>query len=140
MSLERHFLGTGWAFPPAFDVRTREALTVSQEQDIEESLRILMSTLPGERVMQPSYGCALHRMVFELIDESTLTAIRSVIEKAVLFFEARVALEHIEFDTDGLYDGVLRIRLDYRIRSSNTRHNLVYPLYVDEGARKGPGT
>lgn len=131
--LDRHFLGTGWAFPPAFDGRTKEAITVSQEADVAESLRILLATVPGERVMQPTYGCGLNRMVFELVNESTLTELRSIVQKAVLFFEPRVTLDQIEIDTAELFDGVLKLRLDYTIRTSNTRHNLVYPLYLDEG-------
>ncbi len=139
MSLDKHFLGTGWSFPPAFDWRTKEALTVSQEEDVAQSLRILLSTVPGERVMQPTFGCGLQRMVFETVDESTLTEIRSRIEKAVLFFELRITLEHIDIETDELFDGLLKLRLDYTIRSSNTRHNMVYPLYLFEGAQRGAG-
>jgi phage baseplate assembly protein W len=137
LSLDKQFLGTGWAFPPAFDWRTREAITVSQEQDVEESLRILLSTVPGERVMQPTYGCGLQRMVFEVVNESTLTELRSIVEKAVLFFEVRITLEQLDIDNSQLHDGVLRLRLDYTIRSSNTRHNMVYPLYLNEGAQQG---
>lgn len=137
MGIDARFLGTGWAFPPAFDARGKAALMVSQEEDIEESLRILLSTVPGERVMQPTYGCGLHRMVFESINESTLTEIRSLVEKAVLFFEVRITLEHLEIDTAELMDGVLYLRLDYTIRTTNTRHNMVYPLYLQEASGKG---
>ena len=127
------FLGTGWAFPPAFDRRSKGALMVTQVQDVHESLHILMSTVPGERVMQPGYGCGLQRMVFESMNESTLTEMRNLIEKAVLFFEVRVTLERVDFDTADTLEGVLRIELEYTIRSTNTRHNLVYPLYLHEG-------
>ena len=137
MGIDKRFLGTGWAFPPAFDARTLQAVMVSEEQDVEESLRILLSTKPGERVMHPNYGCGLQRMVFENVDQSTLTEIRSLVEKAVLFFEVRITLNRIDFDTDELYDGVLRIRLDYTIRTTNTRHNMVYPLYLQEGNAGG---
>lgn len=136
--LEAHFLGTGWAFPPAFDSRSGGALMVSQLDDVQESLRILLSTTPGERIMRPSYGCGLRRLVFEPLTESTLTEMRSVIERAVLFFEARITLEGVEFDLADAHAGVLKIRLDYTVRTTNTRHNLVYPLYLDEG-RAGPG-
>ncbi|MGY4829207.1 GPW/gp25 family protein [Sphaerotilaceae bacterium SBD11-9] len=131
--MNQSFLGTGWGFPPSFDPRNKHAEMVSHEQDIEESLRILLSTTPGERVMQPSYGCPLRRMVFESVNESTLTEIRDLISKAVLFFEVRISLEHIEIDTEQLFDGLLRIRLDYTIRRTNTRSNMVYPLYLTQG-------
>jgi len=136
MSIDSKFLGTGWAFPPAFDPRTREAVMVTQQQDVEESLRILLSTSPGERVMHPNYGCGLSRMVFENMDESRLTEIRSLVERAVLFFEPRVILHELLIDTDELFEGILRLRLDYSIRTTNTRHNLVYPLYLAEATQR----
>ncbi len=128
------FLGQGWAFPPAFDPHQRRALLVSQVADIEESLRILFATNPGERVMQPGYGCGLQRLVFETLNESTLTEMRSTIEKAVLFFEPRVTLDELDFDVEDTLNGVLRIRLTYTVRSINTRFNLVYPLYLQEAS------
>ena len=131
--IDNRFLGTGWAFLPAFDRAGRAALMVTQVQDVYESLHILMSTVPGERVMQPGYGCGLQRLVFETLNESTLTEMRSLIEKAVLFFEVRVSLDGVDFDTVDTLEGVLRIKLDYTIRSTNTRHNMVYPLYLHEG-------
>lgn len=138
LPLEAHFLGQGWAFPPAFNSRTRGALMVSQLDDVRESLRILLSTAPGERVMRPSYGCDLRRLVFEPLNEGTLTEMRSAIERAVLFFEVRITLESVEFDLDEAASGVLRIRLEYTVRTTNSRHNMVFPLYLDEGS-VGPG-
>lgn len=131
MSSDPGFLGTGWAFPPTFDTRSRAAALVSAAQDVRESLRILMLTHPGERVMHPTYGCGLRRMVFEQVTSSLLTEMRSMIQQAVALFEARVELEAVQFDTSGLHEGVLRIRLDYRLRSSNTPDNLVFPLYLN---------
>jgi uncharacterized protein len=132
-AMEAHFLGRGWAFPPTFDTRGHSAVMVSQVEDVHESLHILMATAPGERVMQPSYGCGIHRMVFERLDESAMTELRSLIEKAVLFFEPRVTLDDVSFDVEQPLEGRLQIRLDYTIRTTNSRHNLVYPLYLEEG-------
>jgi uncharacterized protein len=132
------FLGTGWAFPPAFDARTGGALMVSQVDDVRESLRILFGTTPGERVMRPSYGCHLKRLVFEPLNESTLTEMRNEIERAVLFFEARITLDSVDFDLEEAHAGVLRVRLEYTVRTTNARHNLVFPLYLNEG-NVGPG-
>lgn len=137
-SLEANFLGRGWAFPPAFDGRTGGALMVEQMDDVQESLHILLSTTPGERVMRPTYGCNLRRLVFEPLNESTLTEMRSTIEQAVLFFEVRITLESVEFDLEEAHAGVLRIRLEYTVRTTNSRHNMVFPLYRDEGS-VGPG-
>ncbi len=130
----RSFLGTGWGFPPAFDERGRQAVLVSDEQDIEQSLRILLSTTPGERMMHPAYGCNLRRLVYEIVDENLLTEMRDVISKAVLFFEPRIVLNELLIDGSDIYNGVLRLTLDYTIRSTNTRSNLVYPLYLHDAA------
>jgi phage baseplate assembly protein W len=133
VAIDKSFLGTGWKFPPEFDQRTRDVRTVSAEDDIRESLRILLSTSPGERVMQPAYGCGLRDLVFEGVTESTRTEIQDVIERAVLFFEPRIELNSIDVDTTGVYDGVIDIKLTYTVRSTNTRSNIVYPFYFREG-------
>lgn len=134
---DRSFLGTGWAFPPAFDPRTKHVSMVSELRDIDDSLRILLGTRLGERVMQPTYGCGLDRMVFELVDESAITELRDLVEKAVLFFEPRITLDAVDIDTSDLFDGLLRLNLAYTVRSTNTRNNLVYPLYLREGTGVG---
>lgn len=134
MAADSGFLGTGWAFPPGFDRRGRSALTVAREQDIEQSLRILLGTEPGERVMQPSFGCGLRRLVHEPVHEGTLTSIRSLVEQAVLFFEARITLERVDFDLARVAEGVLGVVLVYTVRTTNARHNLVYPMYLREAS------
>lgn len=106
---------------------------VSAEEDVRESLFILLSTTPGERVMQPAYGCGIKHMVFESVDHSSITALRDTIEQAVLFFEPRVTLHFVDIDTSELLEGVLRIGLDYSLRSTNTRHNMVFPFYILQG-------
>ena len=106
---------------------------VSLELDIKESLSILLSTSPGERVMQPSYGCGLNKMVFESMDESAITEIKDLIGRAILFFEPRITLEDIEIDVSDLDEGLLNIVIEYTIISINTRSNIVYPFYIQEG-------
>lgn len=130
--MANYFLGRGWQFPVRFDPRTREAAMVEGVPDIEESLRILLTTYPGERVMLPAYGCAVRRTVFESITESSLTALKDLVRKAVLFFEPRIVLEQLHAEFVDPLNGKLELRLFYRVRSTNTRHNLVYPLYLDQ--------
>ena len=133
MSIDRSFLGTGWSFPPEFNRPSRTVKMVSEEDDIRESLRILLSTSPGERVMQPAYGCELRSLIFENMSESTITEIKDVIERAVLFFEPRISLHSVEVDTTDIYEGLIKIKLDYTIRTTNSRSNMVYPFYFQEG-------
>jgi hypothetical protein len=125
-----NFLGRGWSFPPRFDPRTKEAVMVSGTDDIAESLNILLSTTPGERVMLPAYGCDLRRMVFEEISEQTITEIKDMVRKAILFFEPRVTLNRIDAQWVDPMAGRLELLLDYSVRTTNTRHNMVYPFYL----------
>ena len=111
---------------------------VAEEEDIQESLRILFSTAPGERVMHPSYGCGLKRMVFEQINETARTEIKDLIERAILFFEPRITLERVELDDTQIFEGRLLILLDYTIRTINIRSNMVYPFYFQEGTLLTP--
>ncbi len=133
MNIDREFLGTGWSFPPQFNRRTQEVTMVSQDEDIRESLEILLSTSPGERVMNPAYGCGLKLMIFENISESTITEITDVIERAILFFEPRITLDSIDVNTEDMYGGLIKIQLNYTIRTTNSRSNMVYPFYFQEG-------
>lgn len=127
------FLGRGWAFPPRFDSH-KQAVMVEHEEDIDESLRILFRTRVGERVMQHAYGTRLHQMVFEEATEQTFTEITSMVKKAVMFFEPRIELERLEVRPSGDDMARLDLLLHYRIRTTNTRHNMVYPLYLDQAS------
>lgn len=135
MAEDKSFLGTGWAFPPEFNKRGT-VKRVTAENDIAESLHILLSTTPGERLMQPTYGCGLKSHVFDEINQGTITVITDLVKRAILFFEPRVVVERITVNTANEEDsrnGLIRIHIDYIVRSTNNRHNIVYPFYLAEG-------
>lgn len=127
------FLGKGWAFPPQFKASDKGVMMVADEPDINESLTILLSTNPGERVMHPKFGCGLKAMVFREINLATVAQIKQLIKKAVLFFEPRIVLETINIDEDDALEGRLLIELRYTVITTNSRSNLVYPFYLLEG-------
>lgn len=133
MDTDISFLGTGWSFPPEFSKRGA-ARMISADEDIRQSLHILLSTTPGERVMQPSFGCGLKNHVYDGINESTITILKDLIRRAILFFEPRVVLESIEADTSNAIEGRLEFTIVYTIISANTRHNIVFPFYLREGS------
>ncbi|MES2328689.1 MAG: GPW/gp25 family protein [Bacteroidota bacterium] len=127
------FLGTGWGFPPSFNRFSNTVQMVSELQDIEESIRIILETFPGERVMQPEFGCFLKRLVFEKIDASLILQINETIGKALLNFEPRIKFIDCEvLNTDDI-NGILNIRINFSLVITNTRHNIVYPFYITEG-------
>lgn len=130
--MDRDFLGQGWAFPVATGGADDIEYAMA-EDDIEESIRIILGTAKGERVMRPDFGCGIHDHVFDTIDRSTLTVIETAVEEALVEWEPRIAVKEVEASTDRLNEGRLDISVDYRVRSTNNEHNLVYPFYI-EGA------
>ena len=133
MSQDNSFLGTGWSFPPEFSRRGKVSM-VSAEEDIKQSLLILLSTSPGERVMQPTFGCGLKHHIYENIDESTITILKDLITRAILFFEPRVTVESIDVSSEDYREGKVQLNIVYRVRSTNNRYNLVYPFYIHEAS------
>ncbi|MCR6642798.1 MAG: GPW/gp25 family protein [Sporocytophaga sp.] len=133
MKHKKTFLGIGWKFPPTFDKTSGSIMLVSEEEDIRESLFILLSTKPGERTMLPEYGCDLNKMIFESIDSSLITEMKGMIENAILYFEPRIILNEIDISQDRTNDGLLLIDVQYTIRKTNKRSNMVYPYYILEG-------
>ena len=129
---EKSFLGRGWAFPPGFSLENKTSLTVSEKEDIQQSLIILLSTRFGERIMQPQFGCDLHSVIFEKADKSTITYLRDAIESAILYHEPRIRLLDIQVGPAPDQEEQILIDIIYLIRATNTRSNLVYPYYLTE--------
>jgi phage baseplate assembly protein W len=132
MNEENSFLGRGWSFPPTFDNAAGEVLMLKGEDDIQSSLQVLLATKLGERVMQPLFGCNLDAMVFELLDTTLKTEMKNLIERAILFFEPRINIDKIDIDSQNDLNGVIIITVNYVVRSTNTRGNLVFPFYLSE--------
>ncbi|MEO0552132.1 MAG: GPW/gp25 family protein [Bacteroidota bacterium] len=127
------FLGRGWAFPPRFDFISNIPTMVEEEEDIKESIRIILSTSPGERIMNPKFGCTLSLFVFDSIDSTFVNRVTDSVRTAILNYEPRVTLDEISVDTSESFEGIVYITLDYTIRKINVRGNIVYPFYIKEG-------
>ena len=128
------FKGTGWSFPPRFGRGGASVATVSGDEDILESLQILLGTAPGERVMRPSFGCNLDAYVFAEMDQATVNSISRTVNDAILYNEPRIDVDEIDISRDPDDDGTLLIRITWRSRLTNARYNMVYPFYVDEAS------
>ena len=126
------FLGTGWGFPPTFDRKKRKVELVSDEVDIQQSLRILLGTALGERAMLHEFGCNLDRLQFEPVSVTLSTYIQDLIKTAILQYETRIRLEDFGLDDSQREEGILLINVEYSIKATNTRSNLVYPYYLEE--------
>lgn len=128
----KSYLGKGWHFPPIFMKQTGVEL-VSAEVDIRQSLQILFSTSPGERIFRFDFGCNIRQWIFAGMDLSVKTLIIDTIKQAILFFEPRIILENVDVEIKDETEGVLWIHVDYTIRQTNNRSNIVYPFYFKEG-------
>lgn len=132
------FLGTGWAFPPSFNHESASVKMVSGEDDIKESLNILLSTTLGERVMQPKYGCDLTDYIFEGLNSSVIGYIKDRVKNAILYYEPRIIAEKITVTNDDSFDlieGRFIIGIDYTIPGTNSRFNYVYDFYKNEALK-----
>ncbi|MEK6749777.1 MAG: GPW/gp25 family protein [Pseudomonadota bacterium] len=132
MADDHAFLGVGWGFPIMFDRQGRTVRMAAGEEDIRQSLQILLATSLGERVVRPTFGWKRDALLFESISTSFAAYLAHEIETAILFYESRIVLNKVDFSASTSTEGLIEIRLDYTIRATNARTNLVYPYYLDE--------
>ena len=130
--MDKTFLGRGWSFPPTFDNQGRSVRMVEAEEDIRQCLGLLMSTRIGERIMRPTFGWHRDELLFEPLSTTLASKLRREVSKVVLFYEPRIKLHSVRFEKLADREGVIEMRLDYTVRATNTRNNLVYPFYLDE--------
>jgi phage baseplate assembly protein W len=131
--MNQSFLGRGWSFPPVFDKQSKGVAMLEGETDIHSSLDILLSTMLGERVMLPGYGCDMKDLLFEAMNATLNTLMVDRIKTALLLYEPRIEVENIQLVTDRSLEGIVLIQIDYKVRSTNSRLNYVYPFYRNEG-------
>lgn len=139
MAHNNTFTGSGWQFPPEFSKGKTAAVTVmaSGPEKIAQSLKVLLGTNPGERLMHPEYGCGISRLMFEPVDQRTITKIQNSIADAILLYEPRIELSNMNIFQDQDDAGLLRINIEYIIKATNSRFNLVYPFYINEATSAG---
>lgn len=133
-NLNRAYLGRGWGFPPSFNPNAGRVELVQEEQDIEQSLNILLGTRPGERAMRLNYGCNLDIMLFEPLTVTLITQVQDIIRTSILYYEPRIDVERIRINPVDNNQGLIMIEIDYLVRRTNSRFNFVYPFYLEEGS------
>jgi len=133
-SSDQNYKGVGWGFPPRFGRGGASVETVSGDEDILESLRLLLATEPGERVMRDTFGCNLASFIFEELDQGLINRITRTITDAILNHEHRVILEQVDVTRGEDRTGSVLIKITCRSRETNSRYNLVYPFYLREAA------
>jgi hypothetical protein len=130
MASGRDFLGRGLAFP--FQVNPRgEIALVAAERDIEQSIRIILGTRPGERVMRPAFGCRAHELLFAPRDSATEGLMAEYVEQALGRWEPRIEVQNVDVSSDPQQDGALLVEIDYRIKTTHDERSIVYPFFLN---------
>jgi Bacteriophage baseplate protein W len=136
LTVERkEFLGRGWAMPVQVDPRTGLVAAFEYEEDIRQSILIILETTPGERVMRPNFGCGIHELVFAALDSTAIQRIRSVVQEALRRCEARIDVLEVTVAEAPTEQGKLLVEVEYRVRKTNQTGNLTFPFYFREGGR-----
>jgi phage baseplate assembly protein W len=125
------FLGRGWSFPPDFDRGSAGVAMVEDERDILESLRILFGTQLGERLLQPKYGLDMQELLFESMSTTMRTLLEERVKIAILVYEPRIEPLTLRVASGDPGSGELHIELEYKVRATNSRYNMVFPFYRD---------
>ena len=123
------FVGRGLAWPMQVDHSGSIRLTRGPEE-IDSGLRLVLLTAPGERVMRPEFGCRIHELVFEPVNANTLGRMTQAVREALTRWEPRIDIDAVSVAEDQNISGLVHISIDYRIRATNDRRNLVHPFYV----------
>lgn len=135
--MSEDFIGSGWTFPVRTN-RTGAIALTSGDTEIEQSIRLILATAPGERPMRPEFGCGVHHFVFAPADAATAGDIAYAVRVALERWEPRIRLESVTVRFDEVDSGLLYIDIAYAPRGTNDPRNLVFPFYVipdhEEGA------
>ena len=132
--MENEIIGKGLYFPlrPNNDGNLSY---LSGPEKVRQSIWLILSTAPGERVMLPEFGCGVHDLLFEANSASLRADVQARVQEALIRWEPRIDLLAVRVDPGGEIANQLLIRIDYRLRANNSLFNLVYPFFLNEGAR-----
>ena len=128
--MAEHFVGSGWAFFPMRTDVTGSIELVTRTREVEEAIRIILATAPGERPMRPDFGCAIHDFVFAPADAATAGQIAFEVRSALDRWEPRITVLDVLVTADAADVGTLHIEIRYALRGTNDPRNLVFPFYV----------
>ncbi len=134
---ERAFLGRGLKFPLQVDPRTGKLAMVSQEEDIQEAIGIILRTMQGERVMRPEFGSDIVEYVFSSSSSSNLESISYEVRSQLSYQEPRITNITVNCRENNQQTGTVVVEVGYTVRSTNNRYNHVYPFYLVEGSEGG---
>jgi phage baseplate assembly protein W len=125
------FLGSGLNFPLRTDARGQLILN-SGNADIEQAIRIILSTQPGERVMRPTFGCRAHELLFEPRSPTTISLLQEYVHDALRVWEPRIEVLQVRVNADDANAGSLLVDIEYQIKATHDTRSIVYPFFIEE--------
>lgn len=128
--INREFLGQGLAFPLRF--KANGVLALAQgEEDIQQAIRIILGTVPGERLMRPEFGCRIHELVFAPRNAETESLLAHYIEQALERWEPRIEVLQVEAVNVDIDKGsAMLLEINYRIKATYDQRSIIYPFYI----------
>ena len=130
---ERSHLGMGWAFPPTFSAGGGNVRMRQGAEDVHEAVYVLLMTQLGERVMREDFGADTTRLLFSELNQGLINRAHQVVSRAIETYERRVKLIDVDMAESRMEEGTLTISVMYEVRATNSRHNLVFDFYLNEG-------
>ncbi len=130
---EKNFLGSGWSFPVCFSADTCQVSLTAYEDNISESIRLILFTVTGERNMEPQFGSGLQKFFFRKMDETLKGELINTIKMSLLINEPRIKVTGVDVEFTDMMNGMLEITIDYTYIQTNTRHNHTFPFSLMEG-------
>lgn len=121
-------IGVGWAFPVELDPNGRVALARG-ELDIEQAIRLILLTPPGQRPRRPEFGCQVHDLLFAPNDTTTAGLAEYYVQQALAQWEPRIAVLGVHATPDPDQPARLLIVIQYEIKATHDRRALVFPFY-----------
>jgi len=126
---DREYIGQGWAFPLRIDPQGGIALAKG-ERDIEQAIRIILGTAPGERRMRPEFGCRIHELVFAPHNAATERLVADYVQEALERWEPRIELRDVAVAAAPGQEGALLVEVKYQVKDTHDERSIVYPFYL----------
>jgi len=125
-------LGTGWEFPPKFSKHTEGVAMLSGEEDVYNSIYVILHTKLGERVMRDEFGSTIHELLFEPLTANMKTYMASSLKESLINNEPRITIQNITLVQEDPTLGRVDINITYTMIATNVTSNLVVPFYTPE--------
>ena len=126
---DREFIGQGLAFPLQLNPRGGVALATGVDE-IEQAIRIILGTVPGERVMRPTFGCRAWELIFDPANSATHSLMSLYVREALAMWEPRITINDVIATNDPDHEGGLLVEINYSIRDTHDPRSFIYPFFI----------